>query len=171
MTASKTALDDGLSRRVLAGFVLTSALSACAIGRSEMVIHSFSFDVVVDSPDSEVLAYRYGDGKTIMTSSDVAIRQFGKAHQATHINGAMPVGDSLYVKWRSKRTGEVFEDTVDLKSRLPKQMLDQRVYFVVQGKTLFVYLTDLNTFRPKHLPIVGPFKTQPYLTVQIYPNP
>jgi hypothetical protein len=105
-----------------------------------------------------------------MTSSDVSIQQFGRSNQATHTHGAISLGDSLYVKWRVRSTGEVFEDTVDLKSRLPKEMEDQRIYFVVKGSQLYVYLTDLKTLRTKDQPIVGAFKTQLYVTKQIYPN-
>jgi hypothetical protein len=131
------------------------------------VNHTFSFD---PSLENDILAYRYGDGKTQMTSSEVSIRQFGKSSQATHISGVIPLGESLYVKWRNKASNEVFEDTVDLRPLLPKDMENQHIYFVIQGSQLFVYVTDRKTLRPKEMPIVGPFKSQFWVTRQIHPS-
>ncbi len=131
----------------------------------KLVNHAFAFRADLDSPDIEIMAYSYGK-----RSSDLDIKDYGRSNQNNSIRGDMVVGDSLYVKWRIKATNEVFEDTVDLLSRLPKNMTDQRLYFVVQGKQLLVFLTDLNTLKPKESPIVGPFKTQSYLTKQLYPN-
>jgi hypothetical protein len=52
----------------------------------------------------------------------------------------MLLGDDLYVKWRIKSTGEIYEDTVDLRNRLPEDMHRQRIRFVVWGPQLYVYL-------------------------------
>jgi hypothetical protein len=45
----------------------------------------------------------------------------------------------------------------------------QRIYFVVQGRQLFVYLSDLTRQKPLGEPVVGPFRVQLYPTQQIYP--
>jgi len=52
----------------------------------------------------------------------------------------MPVGDFLFVKWRIKSTGEVVEDRVDLRQRLPKDMTDHGLTFVIEGNQLYVYV-------------------------------
>lgn len=142
---------------------------ACASGPA-VVDHAFGFDARVDSPGIEILNFRYGASGMPGTSGDVGIRQFGRSPQVTGINGPMPLGDTLYVKWRIKSTGQEFEETVDLRSRLPSNMKRHEVYFVVQGPQLFVYLTDLTTPKPAAMPIVGPFKVQSYVTRQIYPD-
>lgn len=142
---------------------------ACASGPA-VVDHAFGFDALQDSPGAEIVYYRYGNASAPFISADLAIRQFGKSMQGTNINGPIPLGDTLYVKWRIKSTGQEFEDTVDLRSRLPSSMERQRVYFVVQDTQLFVYLTDLTTPKPAAMPIVGPFKVQSYVTRQIYPD-
>lgn len=80
----------------------------------------------------------------------------------------MILGDTLYVKWRVKATNEVIEDTVDLKSRLPRDMTDHRVYFVIGGRQLNVYLVSPD-LRPAHFPTVGPKKYQYYKVYSIYP--
>ena len=60
--------------------------------------------------------------------------------------GAMPRGDFLYVKWRIKdsmKPGEYvgdFQDRVDLKSRLPVDISDCGIHFVVKEQQLYVYL-------------------------------
>lgn len=143
-------------------------LSACA-GGTELVDHAFSFNVDQDSQNYEVLAYRYGNGLMNATSSDSSIKQFGKSRQGTNVNGPMPLGDSLYVKWRNKTTDQVFEKTVELKPLLPKDMTRQRIHFVVAEGELYVYLKDLNRYANPSDPIVGPFKVQLFVTHQIYP--
>ncbi|NIM43260.1 MAG: hypothetical protein GTN84_18625 [Hydrogenophaga sp.] len=131
--------------------------------------HAFGFNVEQDSPGHEVLAYRYGSGAMHTTSSDTSIRQFGRSRQGTNVNGPMPLGDSLYVKWRQEPSGQVYEDTVDLRSLLPRDMARQRIHFVVNGSQLYVYLID-PVPRPPDWPAVGPRKFQHEKTRQIYPR-
>lgn len=56
------------------------------------------------------------------------------------VNGPIPVGEFLYVKWRLKATGEVFEQRVDLRGRLPRDMTDHELTFVIDGPQLYVYV-------------------------------
>ncbi len=60
----------------------------------------------------------------------------------------MLVGESLYVKWRNKNTGQIYEDTVDLKKLLPRNIENHRIYFIVKDKQLFVYLITPNKRLP-----------------------
>ena len=69
----------------------------------------------------------------------------------------MPLGETLYVKWRNKNTNEVFEDTVNFKPLLPADMNRQRIYFVVQGGQRFIYWIEPLP-RPAEWPVVGPRK-------------
>ena len=147
--------------------VCTVLLGGCSSGPA-WVNHAFGFDVGIDSPGYEVLAYRYGQGKFHTTSSDNAIRRFGRSHQATGINGSMPLGDNLYVKWRNRVTDEVFEKSIELKPLLPKEMTRQRIHFVVAEAVLFVYLIDPAP-RPADWPVVGPRKFQFEKVRQIHP--
>jgi len=80
----------------------------------------------------------------------------------------MPLGDALYVKWRDKTTGHKYEDTVDLRPLLPRDMTHQRIHFVVDGPQLYVYLID-PVPRPKDWPVVGPKKYQNEKVRQLYP--
>ncbi|MDO9437982.1 hypothetical protein [Hydrogenophaga sp.] len=141
----------------------------CATG-PRVVNHSFGFDARVDSPNFEVLAYRYGDGKGVARSSDNSIKNFGQSPQVTAISGPMRLGNDLYVQWRHKTTGQTFEETVDLLPLLPRDMTNKRIYFVVTAAQLYVYLKDLKRHADPKDPIVGPFKLQYFTTRQIYPR-
>ena len=88
------------------------------------------------------------------------------------------MGDFLYVKWRDKASQQVFEDRVDLKSRLPspKAMRGTDVYFLIDDNQLYVYLIPqqnaegtLNR-RPANKPPNGP-DGYDYLDVKtLYPD-
>lgn len=144
------------------------ALSACA-GGSRLVQHTFAFDVIADSPDVELLDYRYGTSKMPVTSpSDWALKA-GKIRQQGGASGAMPVGDSLYVKWRVKTTGVVLSDTVNLVDLLPKNIANHELYFVIRGQQLHIYLVSPDS-RPANFPVVGPKKYQHQKVYSIYPT-
>jgi hypothetical protein len=147
---------------------LAAVLTACATG-PKLVNHAFGFNARIDSPGHEVLAYRYGDGKGVARSSDTAIRQFGRSKQGDGINGPMPLGDTLYVKWRDLAADQTYEDTVDLRPLLPRDMTRQEIYFMVAGPQLYVYLID-PVPRPADWPVVGPKKFQNEKIRQIYPR-
>lgn len=132
-------------RWVLLGWVL-ACLTACASG-PRMVDHAFSFDARWDSPGIEVLNYRYGSSNMPGTHIAPELLRTGQPSGGMGINGPMPIGDTLYVKWRIKATGEVFEDTVDLKRRLPEDITGHRIYFIVEDTQLYVYLISRDPIR------------------------
>lgn len=114
--------------------------SACAT-RPRLVDHSFEFDARWDSPDVEILDYRYGasnqpgaKGCQKQDTPCLASRQY------VGITGEMLLGDDLFVKWRVKSTGIVYEDTVDLRGRLPSDMKKHKLRFVVKGAQLYVFV-------------------------------
>lgn len=148
---------------------LTFAATGCASG-PVLVDHAFGFDARVDSPNVLILNYRYGTSGMPSTSGDTNIRDFGKSGQFGNINGGMPLGETLYVKWQLKDTGEVLEDTVDLKPLLPRNMHRKHIYFIVQGRQLHVYLMEEAVPRPSDWPKLGPRKFQYEKTYQIYPT-
>jgi hypothetical protein len=110
----------------------------CATSQ-QLVAHAFSFDARLDSPGIEVLDYRYGESQVSGTSAR-ATNVPGQVAQYANVNGPMLRGDSLYVKWRDKGTGVVYEESVDLRPRVPADIREHRIHFVVQGAQLFVYL-------------------------------
>jgi hypothetical protein len=154
----------------LLAFALFVALAACASG-PKLVDHAFEFDAVHDSPDIEVLNYQYGNSKHPGARPPAwALRQEGYVAGGTGINGPMLLGDTLYVKWRIKATGAVYEDTVDLRTRLPRDITGHTIHFVVKGPQLYVYLIS-----PKKRAASdpqGPLRMYSDLVVYtIYPDP
>lgn len=153
---------------ILLRWLITSlavvALAGCA-NAQELVTHGFAFDFIDDSPEAEMLDYRYGTsnyGKSERAS-------MGRVSQGGRVFGEIRKGDDLYVKWRLKATSEVFEETVDLKSRLPADIKGSRIYFMVRGPQLYVYLITSEK-RAKDEPPNGPSKWAFRRTLTIYPD-
>lgn len=141
----------------------------CASG-PQLVDHAFSFDAGVESPDVKILDFKYGTAGLLTTSATQADIKNETARQYSSINGSFQRGDTLYVKWRIKSTGEVIEDTVDLKSRLPSNISQHRIHFVIQGRELHVYLVSPE-LRHKGSPPFGPKKYRDYFKIyEIYPT-
>ena len=126
--------------RWLLALCLSMVLAACAgVGGPKMVNHAFNFDGWNDGWQStaELLEYAYGDQYAQVRRK----AQNGySAGVSAGVNGAMPVGEFLYVKWRLKATGEVLEERVDLRDRLPRDMTDHELTFVIDGRQLYVYV-------------------------------
>ena len=139
-------------RPVVAGLVSEPVLTACAsVGGPKMVNHAFNFDGWNDGwqPTVELLEYAYGDQYAQVRRK----AQDGYSAGVTAgVNGAMPVGEFLYVKWRLKASGEVLEERVDLRDRLPRDMTDHELTFVLDGKQLYVFVV---TPERKQVPYLG----------------
>ncbi len=125
-------------------------LTACAMGPT-LVDHAFSVDAVRASPDAEVLNFRYGGSKLLGTHAQELDVQGGTIRQGTTIVGSMLRGDFLHVKWRIRKTGQVYEDIVNLRGRLPASITDHRIHFAIKGPQLCV--SDFSRSRTWSLPI------------------
>lgn len=123
--------------RGVLGVLMASSLVACA---TALVQHGFSFDARRDSPGVRILDYRYGNSKQPGARADQTDVLEGKVRQYVGTSGEMLIGDSLYVRWRLQSDGKTYEDLVDLKRLLPRNIVDHEVCFIVKSKQLFVYL-------------------------------
>ena len=153
------------------------ALSGCASNLSnntsqKLVAHAFSYNGWYDDPkwanQVDLLAYSYGDQYHM-------VRRAVKSGEQTlgynsGVNGSMPVGEFLYVKWRIKATGEEIEDKVDLRNRLPANMFGHRITFVIDGKQLYIYLVTPQGKITDSPPILKTSWSSTYVTYEIYPN-
>jgi hypothetical protein len=155
------------------------ALSGCAnipnasgSSSQKLVAHAFSYNGRYDDPkwanQVDLLEYSYGD-KYHMVRDAV---KYGKESvpYSSGVNGSMPVGEFLYVKWRIKATGEEFEDKVDLRNRLPDNMFSHTITFVIDGKQLYVYLVTPQGKKTDAPPILKTTQSRYYVTYEIYPN-
>jgi hypothetical protein len=147
--------------------LIATVVAACA-SRS-LVNHAFSFDAVGESPDVEVIDYRYGDSKQPTARNPEYLLKQGKSLQGTGIQGEMLRGDFLYVKWRIRETGQIYEDRVDLRDRLPPNIEDHRIHFIIKGPQLYIYLVTPER-RAKDMPPNGPRPYQYLRTLTIYPD-
>lgn len=147
---------------LVVGVALMTA-SACAM-EPTLTDHAFSFDVVRESPNIEIVDYRYGNSR-----QPGARPEGSRVAQGTGINGPMMRGDFLYVKWRVKSTGEVYEDTIDLRSRLPADITKHRIHFVIKGSQLYVYLISPEP-NPPGWPTYDPPGYTHKKTYVIYPD-
>ena len=160
----------GIWRIVL--LALLPALVACAATASQpkLVFHSFSFDGWTDKwyPQTELIAYSYGDQyrmvrKTARAPEDSLGPQAG-------VTGPMPVGEFLYVKWRTQASGEVHEDRVDLRSLLPADMTRHELTFAIEGPQLYVYLVTPKAKHPSTAPLLKTSESMFRVTYEIYPT-
>lgn len=131
--------------------ILTLLIMAGCPWNSKVVRHGFYFDANFDSPDAVILDYHYGDSRHAGARAESG-RYGGRAAQQSGIYGAMRRGDELYVKWRVISTGEVYEDTVDLKRLLPSYIKGKRIYFIVSGSQLHVYLISYKKHKKNPCP-------------------
>jgi len=115
------------------------ALAACATGGAKLVPHAFNFHGWNDgwAQTATLLEYSYGDRYAMVRDRSTDGHSVGVQWSA---NGPMPVGEFLYVKWRLKATGEEVEQRVDLRDRLPRDMTDHELTFVIDGRQLYVYV-------------------------------
>jgi hypothetical protein len=143
-------------------------LGACAFIGSDIVDHSFGFDLAQDNQDAEVLDYWYGSAKSPVRAAPYRLKK-GDTFYFQGVTGPMHRPEALYVKWRNRKTGQVYEDTVDLRNRLPRDIARQRVYFMIYGPQLYIYLIS-NERRPANIPRNGPTTYDSMLTTTIYPD-
>ena len=140
--------------------ILVISLTACAQGSGtpqyttkwgqQVVFHSFEFDAQRDSKDIEVLDYMYKTANENIVGNPWERRQEGRSNQTTGQTGVMTVGETLYVKWKIKSTGEVIEKSIDLKPILPASMKDKKLFFILEKQNIFVYTIS-------HQPVRGYF--------------
>lgn len=134
----------------LAGIVLLALLAACTGPQvlNGRAYHRLAFNVARESVGIELLYYRYGSvNEHGLRTTQAEVRE-GLMRQAIRMSGDLPVGEEMYVKWRDKNTGKVYEDTVDLRSRLPFSMYKQELHFFIEGAQLYVYLISFDEVRP-----------------------
>lgn len=135
---------------------LVCTFLGCAVGPRQPW-QSFEFSARRDgwSETVDLLAYQYGDTDRMLAENFDRPRSSARALKnglvpEYAIGGSMPIGEFLYVKWRVCATGQIFEERVDLRDRLPWDMKDHALTFVIDGPQLYVYVVT-----PKPKPIYG----------------
>ena len=139
---------------LLAGLLVLFALSACASNSAtancsdnNRVSQAFSFDAPFESPDITLIDYFYGTPNCPSMHNTEGVMRL----QSENTFGPIRRAQKLYVQWQIKSTGQILEDTVDLRQRLPKDMTKHRLHFIVRNTQLFVFVVTPE-FRHKDLP-------------------
>ena len=168
--AQKAYTEFARERLICAGMTVVMAhlISACATG-PEIVDHTFEFNALRDSPGVQVLDFRYGTTNFPGARNPEYLIREGKSFQRTAITGPMKRPDSLYVKWRTLSDNKIHENTVDLRNRLPRDFTGDKVYFLLKGPQLYVYLVSRKP-RPAAMAPNGPSKYHDKAVVTIYPD-
>lgn len=152
-------------------------LTACATG-PKVVAHAFSFNGLHDkwADKVDLLAYAYGD-EYVKVREDLANPSSslyaGKTGlpPSTGVNGPMPIGKFLHVKWRVKATGEVLEERVSLRDRLPTDMTNHELTFVIDGRQLLVYVvTPRRKKSADEPPILKTWRSEFAYAYEIFPT-
>ncbi|MDR3410205.1 MAG: hypothetical protein P4L87_04550 [Formivibrio sp.] len=134
-------------------FVLFVIRTGCAMSGQKMANQSVDFDY--KSTEVDILDWQYGEHGYVgnyhqsLPRAPKDIVDKGLPIGGGGLSGGMPVGDFLYVKWRIKATGEIREDKVDLRSRLPNDMNNHGIHFIVKGAQLYIFLVPPT---PPHTP-------------------
>jgi hypothetical protein len=146
-------------------FLIVITLTACV---NQSVFHSFGFSMREDNQDADVLNYRYGTSSRSVHPEEYELKS-GRPFFGESVGGNLPRPDFLYVKWRNQLSGQIYEDTVDLRKRMPKNFEDQNVYFMIYGPQLYVYLISYDP-RPEGWKAIGPGFARNMKTLLIYPD-
>jgi hypothetical protein len=107
--------------------------------------YTFSFDTKSDAkkfdvPDADIIDYSYGDCAARELCTDPYFSRIGQTEGSQNATGYYARGRSLYVKWEVKGSGKIYEDRVDLRKRLPRNMSNSVFHFVVDGPQLYVFV-------------------------------
>lgn len=149
--------------------IVLLTLTACATGPKQ-TIHAFTFDGWFDKWATEVdlLEYSYGN-QYHMVQDKVQPTKVSLGYKAG-VNGPMPVGEFLYVKWRIKSTKEVVERKVDLRDLLSRNMYEHKVTFVIEGRQLYVYLVTPQFKKDSDPPHLKTYLSDHHVSYEIYPT-
>lgn len=151
--------------------VLAVLLSSCAL-KPAAEFHSFSFSGASDNWATriEILNFAYGNkDRVIRRDIETWIyRDATRLPSSYGTGGYLAIGDYLYVKWRVKSTGQVFERRVDLKGLLPSSMKDKELTFSFDNDQLIVYILTRAAADPKSTAKTWMAKYR--FAYEIYPN-
>lgn len=133
--------------RVIAAAALLASIASCAFmgGEGRTYYHSFDFDTNVDAAtyghrEVDVLDYAYGTSRSFGTYRGKESKELSASITQGGVTGPMARGEFLYFKWQVRATGQVYEDHVDLRHRLPSDMTNRAIHVVIDDSQLYVFL-------------------------------
>lgn len=138
--------------------------------KPERVDYAFAFNVR-DMRDVEILDYWLKTERPdyTFTPNFYHTKKGKEIIQAEGTNGRFAKPTMLYVKWRIKSTGQEYQDTVNVRQRLPKDIAGSTFTFLIDGAQLNVYLAT-RELRPKDWPIQGDILYKNRKVLLLYPD-
>jgi hypothetical protein len=142
----------------------------CAVGPKK-ALHGFSYDAVFEMENVEIVDLRYGSGPSFPPRTRcVPVREDGaKCIQRMAATLLPEVAETLWVKWKLKSSGEVFEDTISLTKWHPYISDGMNIFFVIREKQLSLYL-DTRQPRPAGWPRYPNVRQDYFKVYQLYPT-
>ena len=135
---------DALLKLILSlmiGLIMTALTPAA--NAEKLQYFAFEFDFRKDNQHAAVQDYWFGNSKShawVRATEELVAKGQEWYFEATTQQGVP--GGFLYVKWRDTETQKVYEDTVDLRHRVPKNIEDHTIYLMIKGHQLYVYLVS-----------------------------
>jgi hypothetical protein len=149
------------------------ALSGCAT----QVWYGFDWDAYADQWISEVtlLDLKYHDGRGHNWKGNPYNVPNWKVRMQSGATGTYPLGDSLWVKYRINATGQVKEETADLRGKYPSDLHGGTVRFMLKNGYLAVYTyvspRDVRSPQAAVPPFPDFYWSVRYKTCRIHPGP
>jgi hypothetical protein len=148
--------------------LLSPILVSCAI-REATVHHGFSVGSLNRDKTITILDYQYGDQKagrlTRPPRQDV---ESGRVSQATGTVGDFPIGEFVYIKWRTNADGKTHEAKVDLKNILPETMENKEIHVDFVNSDLRIFVISLREAHAKGDAACAAPGYEAFKCVQIY---
>jgi hypothetical protein len=151
-----------------AAFLLwAAALVAGCATQQKFSIYFLQYNSAADAPDQVLLAYRYGP---VNPTHGVSLQGVAGSLPLRSVNtgGNLPIAEVLYVRWRSSVSGREYEQTVDLRGKLPDNLEGSAIAFVLGEGTVSVY-RRLDRFLRSDEPRIGPSGFGPFQGVRVAP--
>lgn len=130
-----------ISVTALASLMACSNLAQGLPGVPQFATYSTQFSRW-DRPTITVIDYQYSANGKVFEQWSESLKAEGRNPGEGGYYGYRPVVEKLYVKWKLLATGEVFEETADLREKLPQSMEQKKLHFIVWDKTLHIYISD-----------------------------
>ena len=145
-------------------------LAGCAAIVGSGVSCGFSFDMRYDDQHAAVLDYLLMGEKTAIIGASKP-PYVDKNHKSyfENIGYQYDRPRSLYLKWQDELTGNIHENTIDLRQSLPRDLDGTMLYFILHGSQVYVYLANLNT-RVPYNPKNGSTMYGSFANIQLYPT-
>lgn len=154
-------------------FSTSTVLTACGTPGISWQNCSFGFDLRYDHQDAYVLDYKLSSDRYTLVAADKYYVDKGTHLYFQNVIGMVDRPSHLWVKWHDNITDRTYEDTIELKNILPRYLDDTRIYFIIRGAKIYVYLKTKELL-PEHIsgkrPMVGAEMYSGNVNILLYPK-